>query len=52
MTHPDDDIVVYNSGPNCVASRRAYRFLNAYGYEHVRCYAGRLEESAGYPLEG
>lgn len=49
----DDDIVVYDSGPYCVASRRAYRFLKNRGYERVRCYAGGLEEweSAGYPLE-
>ena len=51
---PDDDIVVYDSGPYCVASRRAYRFLKAHGYERVRWYAGGLEEweSAGYQLAG
>jgi rhodanese-related sulfurtransferase len=51
---PDDDIVVYDSGPYCVASRRVYRFLKAHGYERVRWYAGGLEEweSAGYPLAG
>jgi rhodanese-related sulfurtransferase len=34
---PDDDIVVYDSGPYCVVSRRAYDFLKAHGYERVRC---------------
>jgi len=49
---PGDEIVVYDSGPYCVASRRAYRIMKAYGYEHVRCYAGGLEEweRMGYPL--
>ena len=49
-----DDIVVYDSGPYCVASGRAYRIMKDYGYEHVRCYAGGLEEweRAGYLLEG
>jgi 3-mercaptopyruvate sulfurtransferase SseA len=51
---PDDDIVVYDSRPYCVVSRRAYSFLKAHGYDRVRCYAGGLEEweSAGYCLEG
>ena len=51
---PDDDIVIYDSSPACVASRRAYRVLKYHGYERVRCYAGRFEEweSAGHPLEG
>ncbi len=51
---PDDDIVVYDSGPDCVASRRAYRIMKEYGYERVRCYAGGLEEweRLGHPLEG
>ncbi len=51
---PDDEIVLYDSGRYCVASRMAYRILKEHGYQHVRCYAGGLEEweSAGYPLEG
>ena len=51
---PDDDIVVYDSGPYCVASSRAFRFLKAHGYDRVRYYAGGQEEweSAGYLLEG
>jgi rhodanese-related sulfurtransferase len=51
---PDDEIVLYDSGRYCVASRMAYRILKEHGYPHVRCYAGGLEEweSAGYPLEG
>jgi rhodanese-related sulfurtransferase len=51
---PDDDAVLYDSGPDCPASRMAYRVLKNHGYELVRRYAGGLEEweSAGYPLEG
>jgi rhodanese-related sulfurtransferase len=50
----DSDIVLYDSGPACPASRMACRFLKAHGYERVRRYAGGLEEweRAGYPLEG
>jgi rhodanese-related sulfurtransferase len=51
---PDDEIVLYDSGPPCPASRMACRFLKAHGYGWVRRYAGGLVEweSAGYPLEG
>ena len=51
---PDEEIVLYDSGPSCPASRMACRFLKARGYVRVRRYAGGLEdwESAGYPLEG
>jgi rhodanese-related sulfurtransferase len=51
---PHDEIVLYDSGPACPASRIACRFLKAQGYTRVRRYAGGLEEweSAGYPLEG
>jgi rhodanese-related sulfurtransferase len=51
---PDDDIVLYDSGPHCPASRIACRVLKARGYERVRRYAGGLEdwEEAGYPLKG
>ena len=51
---PDEEIVLYDSGPSCPASRMACRFLKAHGYGRVRRYAGGLEgwESAGYPLEG
>ena len=49
---PEDEIVLYDSGPYCAASRMAYRILKEHGYQHLRCYAGGLEEweSAGYPL--
>jgi len=49
---PDDEIVLYDSGTYCVASRMAYKILKEHGYQHVRCYAGGLEEweSAGYPV--
>jgi rhodanese-related sulfurtransferase len=51
---PDDEIVLYDSGPSCPASRLACRFLKDHGYGWVRRYAAGLEEweSAGYPLEG
>ena len=49
---PDEDIVVYCSGPACQASARAQRLLNARGYRNVRRFAGGLEEwdAAGLPL--
>jgi rhodanese-related sulfurtransferase len=48
-----DEIVLYDAGFYCVASRIAYRILKENGYQHVRRYAGGLEEweSAGHPLE-
>jgi rhodanese-related sulfurtransferase len=51
---PQDEIVLYDSGPSCPASRLAFKFLKAHGYERVRRYAGGLEAwvGAGYPLEG
>ena len=51
---PEDEIVLYDSGPPCPASRLALKFLKAHGYERVRRYAGGLEawEDADYPLEG
>jgi rhodanese-related sulfurtransferase len=51
---PNDEIVLYDSGPYCAASRMACRFLKAHGYERLRRYPGGLEEweSACYPLEG
>jgi rhodanese-related sulfurtransferase len=51
---PHDKIILYDSGPQCPASRMVCRILKAHGYEHVRLYAGGLEEweSACYELEG
>ena len=51
---PKDEIVLYDSGPSCPASRLAFKFLKAHGYDRVRRYAGGLEAwvSAGYSLEG
>lgn len=51
---PEDEIVLYDSGPTCTASRMALRILKTRGYGRVRRYAGGLEEwaSAGYPLTG
>jgi rhodanese-related sulfurtransferase len=51
---PNDEIILYDSGPGCPASRMALRTLMARGYGRVRRYAGGLEEwaHAGYPLTG
>ena len=51
---PHDEIVLYDSGPQCPGSRMVCRILKARGYERVRRYAGGLEEweSAYYHLEG
>jgi rhodanese-related sulfurtransferase len=48
---PKDEIVLYDSGPSCPASRLAFRILKNHGYGR---YAGGLEAwaTAGYPLEG
>jgi ArsR family transcriptional regulator len=51
---PDDEVVVYCSGPDCIASIAAYTMLHANGFKNLRRYAGGLLEweQAGYPLEG
>jgi rhodanese-related sulfurtransferase len=50
----DDEIVVYCSNPDCLASLAVYRRLVEHGYKNVRRYAGGLVdwENAGLPLEG
>ena len=50
----EDDIVVYCSNPKCAASQYAYQLLEANGYQHIRRYAGGIQdwEEAEYPLEG
>jgi rhodanese-related sulfurtransferase len=50
---PKDEIVLYDSGPRCPASRMACRVLKHHGYQRLRRYAGGLEEweKAGYALE-
>jgi rhodanese-related sulfurtransferase len=50
----NDDIVVYCSDVQCVASRATYHYLVQNGYKNVRRYSGGLAdwEAAGYPLEG
>lgn len=50
----DDEIVVYCSNPQCLASLAAYRRLVEHGYQNVRRYAGGLVdwEDGGLPLEG
>jgi rhodanese-related sulfurtransferase len=51
---PEDEIVVYCSDVDCVASKIAYRALREAGFANVRRYAGGLSDwqDAGYPLEG
>lgn len=54
LLDPGDEIVVYCSDQNCIASQAAYRFLTESGYLNVRRYAGGLSDwqAAGLPLEG
>ena len=54
LLEPDDEIVVYCSDKNCIASQAAYKYLTENGFTHVRRYAGGLSdwEEAGYRLEG
>jgi rhodanese-related sulfurtransferase len=54
LLDPDDDIVVYCSDTNCLASRAAYHYLTNSGFKRVRRFSGGLAEwqAAGYPLEG
>lgn len=50
----DDEIVVYCSNPQCLASLAMYHRLVEHGYTNVRRYSGGLVdwEDAGLPLEG
>jgi rhodanese-related sulfurtransferase len=50
----DDEIVVYCSNPECLASIAAYQRLIEHHYSNVRRYAGGIAdwEDAGMPLEG
>ena len=52
--HPDDEVVVYCSNVDCLASVALYRDLVARGYRNVLRYSGGLIdwEDAGLPLEG
>ncbi len=51
---PGDEIVVYCSDPNCIASKVAYQRLTDRGYTNARRYAGGLIdwEEVGFLLEG
>jgi ArsR family transcriptional regulator len=51
---PQDEIVVYCSGPDCPISLAVARRLARQGYIRVRRYAGGLSDwaAAGYPLDG
>jgi rhodanese-related sulfurtransferase len=50
----NDEIVVYCSDLQCVASQHAYHYLVGKGYKNVHRYSGGLADwdAAGYPLEG
>jgi len=50
----DDEIVVYCSDENCIASTALGQLLERNGYSHVLHYAGGLQdwEQVAYPLEG
>lgn len=54
LLRPNEEIIVYCAGPECIASISAYHLLKRAGFKHVRRYAGGLAdwEAAGYPLEG
>lgn len=51
---PGDEVIVYCSNVDCLASVALYRDLVARGYLNVRRYSGGLLdwEEAGLPLEG
>ena len=51
---PDDEVIVYCSNVDCLASVALYRDLVKRGYRNVRRYAGGLLdwEDAGLPLIG
>jgi rhodanese-related sulfurtransferase len=52
--NPDDEVIVYCSNVNCLASVAVYRDLVDRGYKNVRRYSGGLIdwEDAGLPLAG
>ena len=54
LLNRDDEIVVYCSNKDCIASISAYHLLEGNGFKNVRRYAGGLLdwEEAGYALEG
>ena len=54
LLNKDDEIVVYCSDENCIASTALGQLLERNGYSHVLHYAGGLQnwEQAGFPLEG
>jgi rhodanese-related sulfurtransferase len=54
LLDPEDDIFVYCSGTNCLASRAAYHYLTQSGFKNVRRFSGGLAEwqAANFPLEG
>ncbi len=50
----DQEIIVYDSNPDCPASYRAYYLLKSQGFTNVRNFSGGIEDwvEAGYPVEG
>src|SRR5580765_4374499 len=51
---PDDDVVVYCSNVDCIASSAVIKRLLEQGYRHVSHYRGGIVdwEDGGLPLEG
>lgn len=54
LLDPEDEIIVYCSDPQCIASQAAYHYLTHHGFTNVRRYSGGLSawQAAGLPLEG
>lgn len=50
----EDEIVVYCSDVNCLASQAAYHYLTKNGFTNVRRYSGGLADwqASGLPLAG
>lgn len=51
---PQDEIVVYCSDKECIASQVAYKILKQNGFDNVRRYEGGLSDwhAAGYAFDG
>lgn len=54
LLRPEDDVVVYCSSDDCLASKLLYRALLAAGFKRVRRYSGGVVgwQEAGFELEG
>lgn len=51
---PEQEVVVYDSNPDCPASYRMYYHLKSLGFEKIARFAGGIEAwmDAGLPVEG